>query len=918
MAELPTGTVSLLFSDIEGSTRLLERLGDRYVEVLADHQRLLRAAFARFNGREVGTEGDAFFIAFGKASEAVSAAAAAQRALAAHPWPAGVVVRVRMGIHTGEPIVVGQDYAGLDVHRAARICSAAHGGQVLLSQPTRELLGGDLPSGVGLRDLGAHGLKDLPRPQRLFQLVVAGLPADFPALRTVGSRPTNLPTQLTSFVGRRREVAAIRELLARPEVRLLTLSGPGGTGKTRLAVQIAGQLAGAFPDGVCFAPLASVSDPELVLPTIAQALGVRGAKGGSLLDSVAEQVGDRRQLLVVDNFEQVLAAAPVVVELLAACLQLEVLVTSRAALQVSGEHAYPVPPLSLPNHTHAAVPDEVTSSEAVRLFVERAQAADPEFAVTDANAPVLAEICRRLDGLPLAIELAAARSRLLPPQALLARLESRLRLLRGGSRDLPTRQQTLRATIDWSYALLEADQQTLLARLAVFAGGCMLEAAEVVCDLNGGLDVLAGLEALVNKNLLQPRDDVEGERRVVLLETMREYAQERLSERDETETVARRHADYFLQLAEQAEPELLGPRQGAWYERLEADLDNFRAALAWLLAHEDAEAAARLAATLMPLWWSRGHSSEGLRWLDAALERRGSLASPALAKALFAKASLLLETGGRLGQADRLLEESLALFRMLKDTSWTVRALSVLGWAMRRAGETDRGLALQEQAVALGREQTDRWSLALALNNLGFSLLRTGDHTRARLVLDESLVLFRALGEPEGTAFTLDGLALLALAEGDGARASTLLKEALALARKIGHVSAIAAFLADFGTVALYQGDGRLAATLFQEALGFAMQLQDEFLTGECLWGMAAVAASSRQPVRAVRLWGAAAALNYAMYVHSAAARTIEGRLLAPTRETLGRAFQVEWTTGQAMRREDAIAYALANDDAAS
>jgi predicted ATPase len=594
-------------------------------------------------------------------------------------------------------------------------------------------------------------------------------------------------------------------------------------------------------------------------------------------------------------------------------------VTSRAALGVSGEHIYPVPPLSLPNHKHSTVPDDVTSSEAVRLFVERAQAVNPDFTVSDANAPVLAEICRRLDGLPLAIELAAARSRLLPPRALLARLESRLQVLKGGSRDLPSRQQTLRATIDWSYALLDANEQTLLARLAVFAGGCTLEAAEAVCDLDGELDVLAGLDALVNKNLLQPRDSVEGERRLVLLETMREYALERLTERAETETSARRHADYFLGVAEQAESELLGPQQGAWYERLEADLDNFRAALAWSLAHEEAEAAARLAATLMPVWWSRGHGNEGLRWLETALERRSRLTPPTLAKALFAKAYLLLETGARLGQADRLLEESLSLFRALKDTTWTVRALSVLGWAMRRAGQADRGLALQEQAVTLGREQTDRWTLALALSNLGFSLLVAGDHVRARSVLDESLAVCRALGEPEGIAFTLDGLALLALVEDDHARASSSLEEALALARKIGNVSASAHLLADFGIVALYQSDYRLAATRFQEALGFASQLEDELLTGGCLWGLASVAASSGQPVRAVRLWGAASALGYKMDLNSAAVRQLEERLLAPTRETLGQdPFQVEWTTGQAMPMGDAIAYALASDDAAS
>jgi class 3 adenylate cyclase len=481
LARLPTGTVTLLFTDIEGSTRLLERLGDRYVEVLAEHRRLLRAAFARFHGCEVGTEGDAFFVAFAKASDAVAAAVAGQRMLAAHPWPDGTVLRVRMGIHTGEPIMVGQDYAGLDVHRTARICSAGHGGQVLLSGATRELLGAELPSAVRLRDLGESRLKDLTEPQRLFQLVIPGLPADFPALRTLGTGPIQVPVPLTRFVGRQRELADIRTLLARDEVRLLTLTGPGGTGKTRLAVHAAADLQGAFPDGVVFIDLASATDPGLVPPTIAQTLGIRETAERSLVESVAQQLGDRRLLLVVDNFEQVLAAAPAVVELLAACGRLKALVTSRVALHVSGEHTYPVPPLSLPDR-EASDARDVASSEAVTLFVDRAQAVDPEFAVTEANTPVLAEICRRLDGLPLAIELAAAHIRLLTPQALASRLGRRLQLLKGGPRDVSARQQTLRATIDWSYDLLETDEQTLFARLAIFAGGCTLEAAEAICD----------------------------------------------------------------------------------------------------------------------------------------------------------------------------------------------------------------------------------------------------------------------------------------------------------------------------------------------------------------------------------------------------------------------------------------------------
>jgi predicted ATPase/class 3 adenylate cyclase len=916
MAELPAGTVTLLFTDIEGSTRLLARLGDRYIEVLGEHRRLLRAAFAQFNGHEIDTEGDAFFVAFTKASEVAAAAVAGQRALAAHPWPEGAVVRVRMGIHTGEPIVVAHDYAGLDVHRAARICSAAHGAQVLLSQSTRELVGADLPSGVGLRDLGEHRLKDFTDPQRLFQLVIPGLPADFPSLRTLGVHPVSLPTQPTSFVGRQRELAEASKLLERPEVRLLTLTGSGGTGKTRLAVQVAAELVEAFPDGVVFVALAPVTDPRLVIPTIAQALRITEAVGQSPLESLTQQVGDRRLLLLLDNFEQVLGAAPMVVELLAACPRLKVLVTSRAVLHVSGEQAYPVPPLSLPDQKDANAPDYVAASEAVMLFVERAQAVNPSFAVTDANASVVVEICRRLDGLPLAIELAAAPSRLLPPRALLARLERRLQLLKGGARDLPARQQTLRATIDWSYALLEAGEQALFARLAAFASGCTLEAAEAVCDLDDGLDVLAGLNGLVDKNLLQPRDGPGGDSRVALLETIREYALERLAERGEADATARRHADYYLSLAEQAEPELLGPRQGAWYERLEADLDNLRAALAWSLAHQKVEATARLAASVLPFWVSRSHANEGLRWLDTALEHRSRLSPPALAKGLFAKGDLLLELGADHRQANLFLEESLAQFQELGDITWTVRTISQLGWAASRAGDLDRSVALREQAVALARDEADKWNLAMALGNLGGSLWKVGDYARARAALEEALRLYRALGEPEGIAFALCGLGMLTLSEGDHKQASSLLEEALGLVRKVGHLPDTGRYLADLGVVVLHEAEYDRAAALFEEGLRLARQVEDELLTGQCLWGMAVVAAAHGRPVRAACLWGAAAALRYMLVVPSVVVRPLEERLLVPARERLDSdTFDAEWARGQAMRREDAIAYALVNDD---
>jgi tetratricopeptide (TPR) repeat protein len=424
------------------------------------------------------------------------------------------------------------------------------------------------------------------------------------------------------------------------------------------------------------------------------------------------------------------------------------------------------------------------------------------------------------------------------------------------------------------------------------------------------------LDGLVDKNLLQPRVGPEGDSRLLMLETIREYGLERLIERQESDAVARRHADYYLGFAERAEPELLGPRQGAWYERLDADLNNLRAALAWFLAHQEVEATVRVVAPIVPFWISRSHANEVLRWLDRALGHRSSLSPPALAEVLFAKGNLLLELGADHEQANTLLEESLAWFQELGDITRAVRTLLMLGWAASRAGDLDRSVGLREQAVALARGEADEWNLAMALGNLGGSLWKVGDYTRARAALGESLLLYRALGDLEGTAFALCGLGMLTLSEGDHKRASSLLEEALALARKVGHLPDTGRYLADLGVVVLHEAEYDRAAALFEESLRLAQQVEDELLPGQCLWGMAVVAAAQGRPVRAARLWGAAGALRYALVVPSVVVRPLEERLLVPARDRLDSdTFDVEWAKGQAMRREDAIAYALVNDD---
>src|SRR6266487_24969 len=529
MHYLPTGTVTFLFTDIEGSTRLLQQLGDRYSRVLEECRRLLRAAFQKWNGHEVDTQGDAFFVAFARATDAVSAAVDGLHALVIHPWPENVEVRVRMGLHTGEPQLSSEGYVGIDVHHAARVMSAGHGGQVLLSQTTRDLVEHQLPDGVSLRDLGEHRLKDLQRPVHLFQLVIAGLPSHFPSLKSLDAYPNNLPVQPTSLIGREWEVASLVELLRRVDIRLVTLTGPGGTGKTRLALQVAAELSDLEWRGSYFVDLAPVSDAAQVIPSIASTLGLREERGRSPLECLTEEIDQNRVLLLLDNFEQVLDAAVHVSDLLVACPQLKIMVTSRAVLRVRAEREFAVPTLTLPDSAQMPGLEALMQYESIVLFVQRTQAVVPEFRLTDMNAPAVVEIVRRLDGLPLAIELAAARMKLLSPEALLARLNQPLQVLTSGARDVAARQQTLRNTIAWSYNLLDAQEQELFRRLSAFVGGCTLEAAEAVCaaggDASAGLadSVLDGVASLIDKSLLQQTEQEGEEPRLRMLETIREY-----------------------------------------------------------------------------------------------------------------------------------------------------------------------------------------------------------------------------------------------------------------------------------------------------------------------------------------------------------------------------------------------------------
>jgi predicted ATPase/class 3 adenylate cyclase len=673
MSEAPSGTVTLLFTDIEGSTRLLKRTGEAYAELLAEHRRLLSEAFERHRGFEVDSEGDAFFVVFASANDAVAAAAEAQRALARHTWPDDNEIRVRIGLHTGEPRSINGRYVGLDVHHAARVMAAGHGGQVLVSESTRALVD---EHQFQLRDLGEHRLKDLSAPQHLYQLQVEGLPGEFPPLNTLENRPTNLPAQPNALIGRARELDETAALLTRPDVRLLTLTGTGGAGKTRLALQLAANVVDQYPNGVFFVPLGPIRDWELVVPTVVRTLGLREQPGETVTETLTEYLRDRKVLLLLDNFEQVVAAAPVIAGLLAAAPGLSQLVTSRTPLRLSGERTYRVPPLALPDPER--LPDAASVAEygSVRLFLERAESADADFAVTEANAQAVAEICVRLDGLPLAIELAASRVRSLPPPALLRRLDERLKLLTGGAQDLDERQRTLRATIEWSYELLVSEERRLFARLGVFVGGCRLEAAEALCDPDGdlGMEILDGLESLVEKSLLRQKADSDGEPRFWMLETIGEYAHELLEASGAPEEGRRSHARFYCSLAEDLDLESRTGDHAAFLARLDAESANLRAALDWARETNDGELMLRLATALWGFWATRGYVAEG----RVALEEALGLSGDRPARALLGLCMLRVLSG----RMDGLLadtQEALSACEQLGDDFSLAQAWNLLG-----------------------------------------------------------------------------------------------------------------------------------------------------------------------------------------------------------------------------------------------
>jgi predicted ATPase/class 3 adenylate cyclase len=912
---LAAQTLTFLFTDIEGSTAMLRRLGDEYAQVLADHHRLIRDALAAHDGQEVDTQGDGFFAVFSSARACVSAAIAMQRALLGYAWPAGEAVHVRMGIHSGEASRTAAGLVGFDVHRAARIAAAAHGGQVVLSATTAALVRDSLPDGARLKDLGAHRFKDLGRPEQIFQLVAPGLPAAFPPLRALGSPkpPHKLPAQVSTFIGREAELAEVARLIT--ACRLVTLAGSAGVGKTRLALRVAAGLPEGSADGVWFADLAPLQEPDLVAVTVAGVLGLREDPGRNPADMLVEAVGEQSMLVLLDNCEHVIdACAKLADTLLRNCPNVRLLATSREPLGIDGEHVHRVPSLGTPADDDDA--DTIRRAEAVRLFADRAAQHGAALTWDEPAASVAGRICRRLDGSPLAIELAAARLRVMSVTELDARLDQRFAILTGGSRAALPRQQTLLAMLDWSWELLNRAERHVLARLSVFAGGFGLAAAEAV---TAGEDVLADevvglLGALVDKSLVQFEGSGGGPVRYRLLETVRQYAARQLESLGPAaaDAARRAHRDHYLALAEAATPQLAGPDQSGWLDRLDRELGNIRAAIAYCLQRRDPGPGLRLAAGLRLFWKTRGHAAEGIDALRALLGLPAGQEQALLRAQGLAAAAYLLEQAGGYAVAGQFCEEGLAIARAAGDDCLTADLLHVRALILLRRGQPGRALPLIESGLGLARRHQDPHLTAYLLAARSFARGLQDDHAGAIRDARESVLLSRQAGDRRhvGTMLGNLGYAELSLGEPDAARAH--LAESLEIARALNDHYGVVYQTLNLGLAEYLSGSLTAAGDLFTESLNLAARLGMRASIAYALIGLAMTGRGQAGMSRSARLHGAAAEALAAL---GETIEPLEGGLrdrdCQRLRSAMGAgAFEAEYAAGRALTADEVLALA--------
>jgi predicted ATPase/class 3 adenylate cyclase len=869
---LPTGTVTFLFTDIEGSTRLVQALGDGWVAVLEAHNRLIEQAIEEHDGVVVKTEGDSFFAVFPGAADALTASLDAQQALMGHDWPANGTVRVRMGLHTGLGALGASDYVGLDVHRAARIADAAHGGQVVLSEPTAVLVERALPTDVSLRDLGKHRLKDLAEPETIFQLVATGLQADFPLLRTLDAVPNNLPRLLTTFVGRERELDEAVRLLE--TTRILTFTGPGGTGKTRLSLQVAAEVADGFSDGVFFVDLAPVTDVDVLAARILETLGIQAStREESPEMRLSSQLADKSVLMILDNFEQLLDGAPLVADMLRAAPRAKVLVTSRAPLRVSGEQELPVPPLDVSGLRGGGDLTRLMESEAIRLFTDRAMSVRPDFKLTAENAPLVAELVRRLDGLPLAIELVASRLRLLTIDQILSRLGASM--LSSGSVDLPARQRTIQSAIAWSHDLLDPPGRRLFARFSVFNGGARLEEIEAVCGPQEelGEDLIDGLSALVDQSLIF-RVDVDGPPRFRMLHVIREFATERLEESGEGQDLARRHLVTYTDLVESAVPHLLRKGRKEWLDLLEREHDNISSALDWAVASGETDLALRLSAGAWRFWQARGHLHEARTRLDQVLAMEGG------------------------------------------ELRCRAKAVEALGGILWWLSEMDQVVDVYDRALTMQRELGDPKEIANALYNVALSVAfgDNQDFDASSNALDEAQKLYEDLGDIGGLGDVEWARGnLIAYASEDLATAIVHCKRSIDYYSQAGNEFGMGWGLFEVGDMSRRLGDYEQAWEY--QSRGLALFADHDDVSGIVLLvaAIAGLALALGDRPRALRLAGAFHRLRIisGTEIVRSEINRVEG-LEYEMLEALTGDEAIQYREGQALTLEQTVAYALA------
>ena len=945
MNSYPSGTVTFLFTDIEGSTKLAQKHPDLWEKLRDRHHAILQSAMELHKGYVFQIIGDAFCVTFHTAVDGLKAAVETQRNLQKEDW-GETPIKVRMGLHTGSAELHGTEYRGfLTMAKVQRIMSVAYGGQVLLSNVSAELIHNELPNEIALRDLNEHRLKGLPNPERLWQVVAPELVQDFPPLQSLKDIPNNLPAQLTTFIGREKEIGQIKKRLE--EHRLVTLTGSGGVGKTRLSIQVAAELLDQYPHGVWLVELAPITDPSLVAQTVCTALDVTPQGNVSALNVLIDYLKTKKLLFVVDNCEHLIdACAQLCDSLLHACPNLRMIASSREALGIEGESGYRVPSLSLPNQNDGL--QAVEGSEAVKLFMERAHAVLPAFTLTDLNAPVVAQICQRLDGIALAIELAASRVKLLTVEQIASRLDDAFRLLSGGRRTALPRHQTLRALIDWSYNLLSEEEKGVLRGLSVFVGGWTLEATETVCNNQNMLDVLTHL---VDKSLVSVDREHGNEPRYYLLETIRYYAREKLIESGENNQTHDRHLDYFLRLAQKAEPELYGNRQIEWLQKLEADQENLHAALEW--SHKaDIPAGRQLAGAIWWYWDISGQISEGYKWLGLMLAAGSDSHNSPYAK-------LLAEAGwfaGLLGFPEKkkeFAEKSVALYQELGDKAGIAIPLITLGSIATQNYEYGRANQLLNESLDSFELAQNKWGIGIVRSMLGTTAEAQGDFEQAHILFQESLEVFRSIGDKEGIAWALylmGGLAnrqenyaeaikffeealkvervvkskptmswiLISLAglliySGNYERGSLLLEEGVEIQRKTGNQIPLSYSLQMIGWGARIQGDYREAERFYSESLLLSQQISDKGSTAECLVHVGLLAASRGSLEKFVLLLGMAEGIVpgiqselYPFY------RTETEKYITKARAALGDdVYTVTYETGQKMRTDEAISSAL-------